>query len=145
MVRRQTPSPAPAPAPIVVDDEAMLDELEDTGGEDAPVVQAAVPPPPKAGKTGARVTMPGHKGVKTLKILLEDNPDIPPTGQFIGHNGVSYMLKPGVWVDVPLPIIEILNNAVQQVPDRDPATNQIIGWRDKLRYPYRVAPGSVAT
>ena len=117
---------------IVNDDDAILDDFEDT----APVI--------KTRAKGQRITMPGHTTAKTLKILLEENTDIPPNGQFIGHNGVHYVLKPGIWVDVPLPIIEILNNAVQQVPDRDPVTNQIIGWREKLRYPYRVAPGAVA-
>lgn len=99
------------------------------------------PPPAKSGVK--RITMPGRKGIPTMRILLEETADIPPSGQFIGHNGNSYMLKPGVWVDVPMPIIEILNNAVTQVPDRDPVTNQIVGWREKLRYPYRVAPGSM--
>lgn len=105
------------------------------------VPQAGDPPPAKSVK---KITMPGNKGVKVLRILLEENQDIPPTGQFIGHNGNSYLLKPGVWVDVPMPIIEILNNAVAKVPERDPQTQQIIGWREKMRYPYRVAPGQMA-
>jgi len=129
--------------PVVDDDSAILDDFDETLA-----VQVASPPSKSKAKVAAKATpeikMPGHKGMRTMKILLEENPDIPPTGQFIGHNGVSYLLKAGMWCDVPMPIIEILNHAVMQVPDRDPTTNQIIGWREKLRYPYRVAPGSMA-
>lgn len=129
-----------AKQPVVMSDEdALMEDLEDTSSN---ILQTASPPPPKSGKPTPRIDMPGRKGIKTLKILLEENADIPPTGQFIGHNGTTYLLRPGIWVEVPLPIIEILDNAVQQVPQRDPVTNQITGWREKLRYPYRVAPGA---
>lgn len=78
------------------------------------------------------------KKPKTVRILLEENDEIPPTGQFIGYNGLGYMLKPGVEVEVPETIIEILNNAVKSKPLIDPETRQISGWRDALRFPYRV-------
>ena len=87
--------------------------------------------------------MPGNKGAKTLRIMLEENADIPPTGQYIGHNGNGYMLKPGMWVEVPIPLLEILDRAVGSVPEVDPNTRQVIGWREKLRYPYRIAPGQI--
>jgi hypothetical protein len=87
-----------------------------------------------------KIVMPGNMKARTMRILLEESEDIPPTGQFIGHNGNSYMLKPGVWVDVPVPILDILDHAVASAPIVDPQTRQIVGWREKLRYPYRVAP-----
>ena len=34
------------------------------------------------------------KGVKRVRIVLEDNDTIPPTGQFIGVNGKGYILRP---------------------------------------------------
>lgn len=122
--------------PVVSDEDEIGDELP----ANIPV-QAAAPPPAQGVK---KINMPGNKGVKTLRILLEENSDIPPSGQFIGHNGTSYLLRAGQWVDVPMPLIEVLNNAVSMVPDRDQYTQQIIGWREKLRYPYRVAPGQAA-
>jgi hypothetical protein len=74
---------------------------------------------------------------ETIRISLEDNDKIPPTGQFIGINGKAYMLKAGQEVDVPIGIIEALDNAVESVPELN-ASNQVVGWRSRLRFPYRV-------
>jgi hypothetical protein len=76
-----------------------------------------------------------------IRITLEENENIPPTGQFFGLNGRHFMLKPGVAVDVPVEIINILNDAVQEVPEIDPTTRQVVGYRKKLRFPYRVMTG----
>lgn len=75
---------------------------------------------------------------KTVRIILEENENIPPSGQFIGYNGKGYLMKPGEEVEVPETIIEILNHAVQSKPITDPQTRQVIGYRDGLRFPYRV-------
>lgn len=97
--------------------------------------------PNVSGKAVPKVVMPGHMKMRTLRIMLEENEDIPPSGQFIGHNGNSYFLCPGAWVDVPLPLLEILDNAITSTPVVNPQTRQIIGHRPKLRYPYRIQPG----
>lgn len=102
------------------------------------VPQAGSPPPVKAGKTAAQVGMPAP--MRTMRILLEDNPDIPPSGQFIGINGSSYMLRTGEWFDVPMAVIEVLNNAVTMTAVVD-NQKMVTGYREKMRYPYRVAPG----
>lgn len=73
-----------------------------------------------------------------VRIQLEESDDIPPTGQFIGLNGIGYILRPGIPTDVPLGVKEILDNAVIDVPQVDPNTKQVIGVRPKMRYPYRV-------
>lgn len=89
--------------------------------ENIPVVQKAKP-----------------KGMpKTVKIVLEDNDLIPPTGLFIGHNGRSFMLRTGEEVNVPVEILEILNHAVMSSPITDAAKN-VIGYRDRMKYPYRL-------
>lgn len=75
--------------------------------------------------------------MKKVTIILEDNPDIPPTGLFIGYNGYSFVLRPGVEAVVPLPLTEILDNARSLMAVVDPATQRIIGHRSKLRFPYR--------
>lgn len=93
-----------------------------------PKVQPSSGPPRKTRKTD---------GVETARILVEENSDIPPTGLFLGHNGRGYMLKPGVPVVVPLPLLEILDNAITTIPVFDNTTRQIVGYRDRLRFPYR--------
>lgn len=69
-------------------------------------------------------------------IILDENDNIPPTGQFFGDNGVPYILMPGQKAQVPPGIIEILNNAVMDVPVIDPATRQVIDYKKKRMYPY---------
>lgn len=74
---------------------------------------------------------------KRIKIILEENDNIPPTGQFFGVQGRGYVLRPGEVADVPMSIIGILNTAVQSVPVLD-SGQRVTGYRDKLRFPYRV-------
>lgn len=80
-----------------------------------------------------------------VRIQLEDSESIPPTGLFLGVNGASYMLRAGVPVNVPKTLTEILDNAVMSVPVRDPQTQQVIGYRDRKRYPYSILPPEEAT
>lgn len=74
---------------------------------------------------------------KRVKIWLEENDDIPPTGLPLGHNGTSYIICPGEEVSVPEFLIEVLDHAVMAMPVKDPQTQRVIGYRDRLRYPYR--------
>lgn len=97
--------------------------------------------PPKGTKTKVRKpeTQANASAPGRVRIVLEENEDIPPTGQFIGLNGIGYILRPGVPVDVPLGVKEILDNAVLDVPQVNPDTLEVIGTRPKMRYPYRLA------
>lgn len=72
------------------------------------------------------------------RIILEENDEIPPTGLFLSVNGRGYMILPGVEVDVPDFLIEVLDHAEKMVPVQDPQTGQVTGWRKRLRYNYRV-------
>lgn len=73
----------------------------------------------------------------TVRIVIEENDTIPPTGLFVGINGRSFMIRPGEEVDVPPGVLEILDNAVMSVPTVNATTRQVTGYRNKLRYPYR--------
>jgi len=73
-----------------------------------------------------------------VRIVLEENDAIPPTGQFFGYQGVGTLLKPGIEADVSPTIIDILNNAVESVPVVDNVTKQVVGFKPRLRFPYRV-------
>jgi hypothetical protein len=93
-----------------------------------------VPPlPPRANKPA---------GERMVTIVLEENDEIPPTGQFIqfgaGHMLRSFMLRPGEEAKVPEALLNVLEQAVQDVPVIDPLTKQVLSWRKRLRFPYRV-------
>jgi len=86
-----------------------------------------------------QITVQKAKGMpRTMRIILEEHEDIPPVGQFFGVNGRGYMLRPGEEADVPMGIIEVLNNATMLTPVKDMQTLRVVGYRSKLRYPYRV-------
>lgn len=87
---------------------------------------------PPATTTQKAKGMPDH-----VWIQVEENDDIPPTGLFIGHNGTGYLLRTGEPVRVPWFILDILDHAVATVTMTDPTTRQVIGHRDRRRYPYR--------
>ena len=73
---------------------------------------------------------------KRVKIILEETAEIPPTGQFIGFNGVGYVLRPGEAAEVPEGLLNVLDDAIMSVPIINGDT--VVGYRDKLRFPYRV-------
>jgi len=72
-------------------------------------------------------------------IVLQESQHIQRgQGQFFGINGAGFLLKPGKKAYVPKGIVDILENAVEDIPDVDPDTLQVIGWRQRLRFPYSI-------
>ena len=102
-------------------------------------VQNGLPPP--RNPNAPRPAM--LKGFKRTRIILEENDNIPPTGLFVGFNGNTYMIMAGIEVDVPDPLIEILDNAVQMIAIVNPQTKQVIGHRQRMRFPYRLVQDKV--
>lgn len=72
------------------------------------------------------------------KILMEDSEAIPPAGQFFALNGRNWYLKGGHTYVVPLGLKVVLDNAVESYAVQNPDTKQVVGYRDKLRFPYRL-------
>ena len=90
-----------------------------------------------AQKLGSNIPPVTQKKSEWVKIMLEDDPKIPPTGQFFGINGRTYILRAGEEARVPQGIIDVLDNAVEMHPVKD-GLNRTIGWRNRNRFPYRV-------
>ena len=74
---------------------------------------------------------------KTVRIVLEETDNMAPTGQTFALNGKAYLIRPGEPVDVPVGILEVIDNAVMSVPIHDPQTLKVIGYRNRHRFPYR--------
>ena len=78
-------------------------------------------------------------------IVLQESPHITRgQGQFFGINGAGFLLKPGKKAYVPKGIVDILENAVEEIPDVDPDTLQVVGWRQRLRFPYSIVAAPTA-
>ena len=123
-------------------------EDEDFLLEDEPNVDTKPKPgkKPMIRKTAAEVEADTIQNVKRdyVRIILEESEEIPPIGAYVGVNGKGYLIKPGVEVDVPMEVLEVLNNAVQSTPIINEQTRQIEGWRERLRYSYRLVPKKAA-
>ena len=89
------------------------------------------PPPVKVDER------PPVKTVSRVKIVLEEDVGIPPTGLYISANGRPYLLMPGIEVEVPPEVISVLNDAVTSIPVINPQTQRVDGYRSRLRFPYR--------
>ena len=74
---------------------------------------------------------------KRIKIRLEHSDAIPPTGQFIGVNGVGYLLLPNAEVEVPEFLLDALDNAVESVPVRN-EQGAVVGYQQRTRLPYTI-------
>lgn len=82
-------------------------------------------------------------GERRVRIILEDNDQIPPGGQFVAVNGRAFLIQPGHEVDVPESVLDVLDHAVMSVPVVD-ASATVIGYRDRLRFPYRIVRNRAA-
>jgi hypothetical protein len=47
-------------------------------------------------------------------------------------------LRPGEEASVPVELLSVLNDAIVDSPVIDPITSQVLGYKQRLRYPYRI-------
>lgn len=98
---------------------------------------AKAPAAPKAAPKSADKPVEVILAAKRVKIILEENDNIPPTGLFVGVNGRSFLIRAGEEVEVPVEVVEVLNDAVEDVPRTD-GNNNVLDYRKKMRFPYRL-------
>lgn len=91
----------------------------------------------KQAKPPVAAAAPVQATPKRVRIILEENDNIPPTGLFVGINGRSFLIRPGEEVDVPSEVLEVLNDAVEATPKTDLQGN-VVDYRNKMRFPYRI-------
>lgn len=95
-----------------------------------------------AGAKNAKKPAKGNKGIKANEgegrtwIVVEDNPDIPPTGLPISVNGEVCILMPGEPVHILDRYRQVLDHAIISMPVMD-ATQRVVGHRERHRFPYR--------
>jgi hypothetical protein len=107
---------------------------------DAPAAPASKPKASKAAKPAAKPTAkPAVE--ERVRIMLEDNDQVPPGGQFVSVNGVGYLLQAGVELNVPRGVLDVLDHAVMSVPITD-EMKSVVAYKDRLRFPYRVLSSS---
>lgn len=75
---------------------------------------------------------------KAVRVVFEESPEIPPTGLFIQINGDPFVVVAGEEVEVPDFLLEHMDNAVMGAPVFNAQTQQVMGYRNKTRFPYRV-------
>lgn len=119
---------------------AIVTTIQETEGEQ---VEGRVPggiPNQFAGELSKEAKAALKKaGLGYTKIILEENSDIPPTGLYVGHNGRGYQIMPGEPVDVPDFILGVLKDAKMSAPVTDQKTMRVLGYRERMKYPYRLA------
>ncbi len=76
---------------------------------------------------------------KTIAIVCDESPDMPPTGYTVGLNGTCYIIRPGAVVNVPEGVLEVIRHAIQSVPIVDNLSQRVVGYRDRPRIPWRYA------
>lgn len=121
---------------MISDEDLQLGSNLDDDDDDGPGEMALKPPARTSTSARSRTTRATRAA--TARILLEESDEIPPTGLFVGLNGKAYIIKPGEEVDVPIGVLEVLENAVIRVPVVDPQTRQVVDYRDRTRLPFRV-------
>lgn len=119
--------------PPETDDDESAGNLPPAAPKAAAKTKAAAKP--KVTSSGEIITAEQSERVK---IILEENDNIPPTGLFIGINGRSFLLRAGEECPVPKDVLGVLDDAVEEVP-RVGSSNNVVEYRKKMRFPYRIA------
>ena len=136
------PSAAPAPAPpqyvMALGEQFTREQYHESGWTDEQLLACGkliIAPNLATIDVNPAVGMPD-----TVWVVIEEHDEIPPTGLFLGHNGVGFLAQTGYPLPLPKYLLNILDDAVVSMPVLDPKTQQVTGYRDRRRFNYRVVP-----
>lgn len=73
-------------------------------------------------------------------IKLNDNEEMPPSGQFFQVNGRFFILKAEIWHRVPSFLLGVIDHAVAEKPVIDDQL-RLIGTRAQKRFTYEIFRG----
>ncbi len=93
-------------------------------------------PKPSNPKRSQKKAALDDEGERKFRIVLEENDQIPPTGQFLSVNGEAIVIKPGEEVTVKQKFLHVLENALASMPIVGD-DQRVIGYRDRMRMPFR--------
>ena len=124
---------APEPAPTT---EVKVETEAGTSGA-APAKSKGKGTADAPAKSKGKDTADAPDKVKRVKIILDENDEIPPNGQFFGVNGTGYQIQPGKEVEIPEFLLGVIDNAVTTKPVLND-DGQVVGYRDVPRFPYRI-------
>lgn len=100
------------------------------------------------GRLQTALQAPPQTKPRMRKIILDPHEDIPSRGGlYVGYNGRQFLLPTNRAILVPQGVVEVLDNAVLDVPVRDPDTLKLVGSRPAKRFQYRFTeddPGRIA-
>ena len=77
------------------------------------------------------------KGHIRDRVIINENEKFPMEGVFVSLNGYAYQIKPGEEIDLPRPVLEMLDTRFTDVPITD-REGRIIDTKQVKRVTYTV-------
>lgn len=125
-----TPPQFAQPTPV----EKQQPQLKEPGS----YVPDPKPKRPSSRKESAKEVTASHAGKglgDSYVITLHDSKEIPPGGQLVAVNGSQFRIPAGRKCIVPAAVLEVLDNAVQSVPELD-GDLRVINYHSAPRLSY---------
>lgn len=117
--------------PLTMNEDTMKQKIVDRCGE-------LNMDPPKA-----RIELPKHAGkhkyvtVNVSKQPVKGDGGFGSSPVFVGFQAKGYMIPRGINIDIPEPLVEVLQNAIQDIVTQDDETGEIL-HDDLMTHPFQI-------
>lgn len=102
----------------------------------------AAPPPPAAPPAPPPEGADKYAPEGRTWIMIEDHPDIPPSGLPLSVNGDAILVMTGEPVHLPNRYVGVLEDAIMGAPTLDKG-GKVTGYRERHRFSFRRVPPPV--